>query len=316
LLISPNRLDGPLLQRLLHSALGPSYDLSGWRVVREDRDYAVITVTLAASSRDVVIKLAGPRAALTSDFDRTAAIAGLVRSRTDVATFDVLAVDVTYRAWPWRYIVMTRVPGVAWREVRSARNLYTALGEAVGRLHGIRFPACGEIGPDGHVLGGDIFHTALVERARRRIANPKHAALFVASLRERTALFDGMHTGALCHDDLNPHNILVTDTSATGPAVAVIDFDSAWAGCQESDLARLELWRGLIGDGFWEAYRANASLSPLYPERRPIYQLLWCLEYARSTPQHIADTARVCAELGIEPVTFKVAMAPSSRSGG
>ncbi|HZS88003.1 MAG TPA: fructosamine kinase family protein [Chloroflexota bacterium] len=100
------------------------------------------------------------------------------------------------------------------------------------------------------------------------------------------------------------------------PSVGVIDFDSAWAGCPESDLARLELWRGIVGDGFREAYGSHVPVSPRYPERRPILQLLWCLEYARPTPQHHADTARICAELGIEPVTFKVAMAPSSHSGG
>jgi fructosamine-3-kinase len=113
-----------------------------------------------------------------------------------------------------------------------------------------------------------------------------------------------MHSGTLCHEDLNPHNLLVEDGEDHAPVVAMIDFDSAWAGCAESDLARLELWRGMIGDGFWEAYRATAPLSPSYPDRRPLYQLLWCLEYARSTPQHHADTARVCAELGIAPITF------------
>jgi aminoglycoside phosphotransferase (APT) family kinase protein len=284
--------------------------LSGWRILREDRDYAVLLATLAASPREVVVKLAGPQASLSSDFDRTAAIARLARSRGEVATFDVLAVDVTYRAWPWRYLVMTRVPGVAWREVRPSHALYTALGEVVGRLHGIRFPECGEIGAYGQVLGGNNYHRALVERVHRRIANPAHAALFVALLRERATLFDGMQNGSLCHDDLNPNNILVVDLAEAGPAVAVIDFDSAWAGCPESDLARLELWRGMIGDGFWDAYLDEASVSPHYPERRPLFQLLWCLEYARPTPQHLADTARVCAELGVEPVTFQDARTP------
>jgi len=84
----------------------------------------------------------------------------------------------------------------------------------------------------------------------------------------------------------------------------VIDFDSAWAGCSESDLARLELWRGMMGEGFWETYQNYVPVSARYPERRPIYQLLWCLEYARPTAQHLADTKRICATLGITPVTF------------
>ena len=82
----------------------------------------------------------------------------------------------------------------------------------------------------------------------------------------------------------------------------VLDFDSAWAGHHESDLARLELWRGMVGEGFWDTYRAVHQMDELYLQRRPIYQLLWCLEYASASPEHIADTRRVCAELGIQAV--------------
>ena len=60
----------------------------------------------------------------------------------------------------------------------------------------------------------------------------------------------------------------------------------------------------MMGEGFWEAYQDYVAVSVRYPERRPIYQLLWCLEYARPTAQHLADTERVCTALGIAPVTF------------
>ena len=60
----------------------------------------------------------------------------------------------------------------------------------------------------------------------------------------------------------------------------------------------------MMGDGFTEGYTATQPIAADYPTRRPIYQLLWCLEYARPTAQHHADTARVCAALDILPVTF------------
>jgi fructosamine-3-kinase len=85
---------------------------------------------------------------------------------------------------------------------------------------------------------------------------------------------------------------------------ALLDFDSAWASQGESDLARLELWRGMTGSEFLPAYEAIQPLKPGYRDRRPLYQLLWCLEYASPTPEHHADTATVCAELGIAPVRF------------
>jgi fructosamine-3-kinase len=53
---------------------------------------------------------------------------------------------------------------------------------------------------------------------------------------------------------------------------------------------------------FWEMYFRLRHLDADYIQRRPIYQLLWCLEYARSTPQHLADTRRVCSELGISVI--------------
>jgi len=291
---TPNRIDAALLTRLLRSAPGHYGNLTNYRIVHEGEDYAVIAARLTDSTQEVVIKLAGPRAVLTSAFERTAAIVQLVRSHSVVLTFDVLAVDVSYRIWPWRYIVATTVPGDHWSDVCARgqatrpRALYASLGRTIGQLHTIHFPSCGEIAPDGSVTAGTTYYQALMERAQRRIANPAHAMLFVSLLQERSQLFNG----------------LVAGTAADQPAVAVIDFDSAWAGCSESDLARLEFWRGMTGEGFWEAYQDYVPVSVSYPERRPIYQLLWCLEYARPTAQHITDTERVCTALGIAPVTF------------
>lgn len=39
-----------------------------------------------------------------------------------------------------------------------------------------------------------------------------------------------------------------------------------------------------------------------YVQRRPIYQLFWCLEYVEPSPEHIADTQHVCKQLGIPPL--------------
>jgi hypothetical protein len=209
-----NRIDAATLSRLLQPALGRSADVSHYRVITKSTDYAVIAVALVGPTLEVVVKLAGPRATLACPFERTAAIVGLVRSRTAVPTFEVLAVDVSYRTWPWRYLVMTAVPGPQWAEARPgstgerARGLNAALGRAVAQLHAVRFPACGEVGADGSVVDGAAYHEALAERARRRIANPAHASLFIALLREHAELFEGITGGALCHEDLNPHNLL------------------------------------------------------------------------------------------------------------
>src|SRR5258708_9226256 len=166
---TPNRIDAALLTRLLHSAPGHCGNLTNYCIVREDEDYAVIAARLTDPTQEVVIKLAGPRAVLTSAFERTAAIVQLVRSHSVVRTFDLLAVDVSYRIWPWRYIVTTTVPGDHWSDVcargqaKRPRALYASLGRTIGQLHTIHFPSCGGIAPDGSVPAGTTYNPALME---------------------------------------------------------------------------------------------------------------------------------------------------------
>ena len=308
-------LDRATLRKLLRSIYGTPCHIVSYTTIRDGDDYAVAIVTLTEPMARVVVKLAGPRAALACPFDRTAAITRVVRDRTALPAPEVFAADVSYRDWPCRYIVMAHVDGATWAEegpsldATAWRDLYGQLGRAVARLHSIRFPAYGEIGADGPVLGDGSLVTALQERARRRVADPRHAELFVALLRDRAHLFDDAPEPALCHEDLNPTNILVRHDDGRWPLAAVLDFDSAWTGSPESDLARLELWQsgaypGLMDEGFRAAYEETHIIAPGYEGRRPIYQLLWCLEYASASPQHMSDTVCVCAELGIPPIPF------------
>ena len=159
---------------------------------------------------------------------------------------------------------------------------------------------------EGRVGAGDYL-TALAARARRRIANLAHADLFAAVLEAHASDFASITEPRLTHEDLNPSNLLLVpgeDGNDDWRIAAILDFESAWAGCPESDIARLELWRDMMGEGFYEGYTAQQPISDGYQARRAVYQLLWCLEYARPTPEHHADTARVCAALGIPPVIF------------
>jgi hypothetical protein len=228
---------------------------------------------------------------------------------------------------------------------RARYTIFRQLGEVVAGMHSLGYPGFGEIeagsldltprpplpqergsqtfpsdssasGASGSPTrvgvglgeGSSDFLAALATRARRRIANPAHADLFVRVLDARASDFAGMSEPRLTHEDLNPSNLLLVpgeDASDDWRISAILDFESAWAGCPESDIARLELWRDMMGDGFYEGYTATLPISDGYQARRPVYQLLWCLEYARPTPEHHADTARVCAALDIPAVTFE-----------
>ena len=81
----------------------------------------------------------------------------------------------------------------------------------------------------------------------------------------------------------------------------MLDWDKAWAGPGESDIARMSFWDDMTGAGFWEVYDSVAPPAEGRSERALVYQLLWCLEYTVSTPRHLADTASVFRRLGIGP---------------
>jgi fructosamine-3-kinase len=178
-------------------------------------------------------------------------------------------------------------------------DAYRQMGEAVAQLHTIHFPAFGPLSADGRVHGESTYLDALKAHAEGCIEEPRWRDLFFSALERRRDLFLDLGDAALCHEDLHQHNILFQARQGRWHLATILDFDKAWAGHHETDLARLELWTGMTSREFWEAYRALHPIDPLYRERRPIYQLLWCLECAWPTPEHVADTRRVCDELGL-----------------
>ena len=176
------------------------------------------------------------------------------------------------------------------------------MGRAVRQLHSIHFPGFGELSANGTIVSNNAYLAALAERAKTRIKKTEHAALFCALLSERASLFRSVKQPGLCHEDLHKHNILFDFRNERWQLSAILDFDSTWAGSYESDLARLELWRGMVGPGFWEGYGRQPEESVQYAERRLIHQLMWCLEYASPVPAHVADTRRICDALGLAPI--------------
>ncbi len=304
------RLEGTVtseeqLRELLRQTFGSRVEVAGLRIGNRHPDYLVLLLHLRHPSLRVALKLAGPSAPLDCPFDRTAMLHRLVAERTGIPMPEVIAVDVSYRKWPWRYFVKTHIPGREWvvaRKQMSAAELadaYEQIGRAVGELHAIEFPTFGDLAVDGSVPGQRPYLTTLAARARRTIPGERWRERFLSLLEEQRQLFAGIRRPGLCHEDLHQHNILFQRRQGQWRLATILDFDKAWAGHGETDLARLELWKGMTSKEFWPPYRAICPVDPLYVQRRPIYQFLWCLEFARTTPEHLADTQRLCAELGL-----------------
>lgn len=298
------------VQPLLRAILGTQVELLNYQTVKSQIDYCVILASLHRPSIQIVIKLAGPAAHMASQFDRTVAIQGLVANSTTIPMPEVIAMDVSGRQWPWRYLIYKALPGEEWAILRDRMSgddlasAYRQFGDAVAQLHHIGFPAFGEIDAQGEVLQPNFScPAALREHARKIISNPRLLDAFLAALEKHSSCFEAVQDIGLCHEDLHGYNILFTRQAGEWRLSTILDLDKAWAGHPETDLARLELWRGMTTPDFWSAYRALRPLDEGYLQRRPIYQLLWCLEYARSTQEHLWDTRKVCEELGIPIIT-------------
>lgn len=300
-----------VVHSLLKAALGSQVRLVECQKVNHGPGYWVFLAQLRHPDMDVVIKLAGPEAQMAGQFDRTAAIHRLVAQYTSIPMPETIAVDVTCQAWPWRYMIREAQPGVEWAFVRNEMDAvelagaYRQIGEAAAQLHQIGFPAFGMIDALGQVDSPDLScPSALRQHASRIIKNLRLQDVFLAVLEQRLSWFEPIQQAGLCHEDLHGYNILFEKQSGKWKLSAILDFDKAWAGHTESDLARLDFWRGMTSPDFWVAYQAIAgrALQDGYLYRRAVYQLLWCLEYARATPEHVADTWQVCQELNIPKI--------------
>src|SRR6476619_1968320 len=115
----PSPADEALLAELARRTLGAKARLAGFRAVKYQPDYMVLVARCLRPAMWVTIKLAGPGAPLPCPFDRPAALLHMVRARTAVPVPEVLAADVSYSEWPWRYMIKSYVPGYEWAVVRT-----------------------------------------------------------------------------------------------------------------------------------------------------------------------------------------------------
>lgn len=293
------------LPQLIRQTFGTNAELVNHKVVNRYHDYLVLIIQLRNPYIKVVVKLAGPGAPMASSFDRTVMFHRLVRSQTSIPMPETFALNMSFAAWPWRYLVMSYIPGQEWTAVRNLLDqdglsaAYRQIGSAVAELHMINFPRFGELDVDGIVQGNEDFLTAFTERSRATIKSDNLRDQFLSLLDKYQFLFTGIGQASLCHEDLHQHNILFKRQRGIWHLTTILDFDKAWAGYHEIDLARMEFWRGMHADEYWKAYQAIHPVEQMYEQRRPIYQLLWCFEFARMTPEHLEDTRQLCAKLGL-----------------
>ena len=212
---------------------------------------------------------------------------------------EVLATGPALRT-PWRRSVEEHVDGSPWRDVvdgctpGDVEAVQADLAEAVLALQAVRPGGFGELDRLGEPLVG-----ALHARVDLRVpAGPRRDVAHEVLVQE-AALFDACGEAVVTHDDLHSGNVLVRRTPTGWRLAALLDWEKAWAGPVDADVARLALWDGMTGPAFWATYRAAVPERDGDARRALVLQLLWCLEHDWPTARHRADTARLRAALGV-----------------
>lgn len=295
------------LDQLLKETLGTSVTIQKIQVANQHPDYLVLIVQLHPT-QTVVVKLAGPQAEYDCPFVKTAVLHRLLTQNTTLPMPHIYAADVSYQKWPWRYTIKEHVQGTEFVHIREHLNseqltsAYQQMGAAVAQIHSISFPTFGELDDNMQLKRPYPWLPALKNRAKHTINNQRLLDIFLTVLDKNNHLFPSTLQARLCHDDLHGYNILFAQKGDAYCLSAILDFEKAWAGHAETDLAKMDLWTDMTNEDFWQAYLTNASLDDHYLQRQPIYQLLWCLEYAQPTPKHLSDTETLCHQLGIAPI--------------
>ena len=260
---------------------------------------AIVLRVMLSDRRRLMLKVASGD---STDFERTSAVIALARG-AGVPAPAVLAADNTGYAGR-RYLLLEHLDGVPWQQVRpqlDARQIATAseqIADAVLCLQTVSFPSFGELDRRARPAGVSLLD-ALRRRAQLRVVDGRARDAFLRLLDRNAQLFTGQQRPTLCHDDLHHGNLLFRDRGGRWELAALLDWDKAWAGPAESDLARMEFWDDMTGPAFWRVYRAAVPAADEYRERALIYQLLWCLEYADGSARHAADTAALARRLGL-----------------
>lgn len=280
------------------AALGAGTRPGAVRLLAGREGAAVLAVELADGP--VVLRLTGPGAGRGDD-ERTAAVVALARA-AGVPAPAVLATAPAARP-SWRVSVEELVEGVPWRQVleglapAETAPVHAELATALLALQSVRPTGFGELDRSGRATGAPLLD-ALHGRVERRVPDGPARATAHDLLDREAVLFTGDRSPVLTHDDLHSANVLVRRTATGWRLAALLDWENAWAGPADADVARLALWDGMTGPGFWSAYRAAVPARLDGGRRTLVLQLLWCLEHDWSTARHRADTARLRAQLG------------------
>jgi aminoglycoside phosphotransferase (APT) family kinase protein len=287
----------------VRDALGADARVTSVDVLAGEPGRAVARLTVAGTPHALLVKVARGSTVpgRGADFEQTAAAMALA-SAAGVPTAEVLAARSAGPGREFGHLVQRAVEGVEWRRLRprlsegEVRSVHRRIAGTVLALQSIDLPGFGGLDAAGRPAGEGLLST-LHRRTDRLVADPA-ARDDLHALLDREACLSDDDRATLCHDDLHSDNFLLAHVGGEWRIAGLLDWDKAWSGPAESDVARMAFWDGMTGPGFWEVYRAAVPQADGWPRRALLHQLLWCLEYDSPSERHRADTAAVRSALG------------------
>lgn len=230
----------------------------GHEVRRRDRHSNQVLEVHLRDGRILVIK-AGIGPGAMARFRTSAHAARLARDRAGLAAPRHLAVrDLGERP----VLVYWWLPGPTLEELLAGagdaerRRLLVDWGELVARLHGIALPAYGPLPPPQvKTTLGEFLERDLGERLAGAVAHhlPEGSPTLdrlLDAVRETEARCRGPAT--LVHCDLFDRNVLCRDDGGEARCVGLLDFEDAFAGPAEADLAKAEVLHGPLFGQPWD----------------------------------------------------------------
>jgi aminoglycoside phosphotransferase (APT) family kinase protein len=293
------------IHAIIRQTFGDKTEIEDIEIKKSLRDYQVLIIQLRAPKLKIIFKIAGSTSERASQFDRTAMIIRRVHQETKIPMAEMIGYDVSLNKYPFKYSIQSFIPGIEWAKLKinldqeQKEMAYQQIGEAIARIHGIKFDLFGDIDHAGSVQGSHHFFSELRTRTTRNVTNHLHHDLIDRLFEKYSGLFEDQTDPCLCHEDFHKYNILFNKKQGEWQLATILDFEKCWAGKHEIDLARLELWNETNCSRFWEAYLSRIEVDPGYPARRPIFQLIWCLEYDQRSPEFLRETQNLCLQLGL-----------------
>lgn len=289
--VPPLVIEFPLARQMLARLSPPAEPLRIGTLKGGGHSGAIVFVDVAGGGR-LVIKFypREPPRRMAREFT----VARLLMGYASILAPRFLLADESCALTPYRYSIMTRLPGepLAQCERRMTETELLAVWRQIGtqmrHIHGIPMEGFGAAAT-GQLAGRvdrnrdymDAIWRDKIAQFRKLGGDPALALAMERSWSDRSALLDFCQAPRLCHYDIHPGNLLAERANHGWKLSGVLDFELAFAGDPLLDLAKCAhfaragsgaRWRGLI-----EGYGAIENSK--WEETIELYRLYLALEY-------------------------------------